>query len=187
MPKVKLVKSGETLVGHFVGGAAFMDLQGDYGYDELGCMVNADTEKGVAKLLEHPIKEDIEFPIQVEGENQRYFRFMELNTFVNLEEHRAIGLTAPSKQKHAWLSLWDDEAFSLVAAWMPDWKVGVYGSEVTYMRLLAILDGWKEMGAPKISSYRVSISPRKLNAPPKEQNTFVRFRLWHTWEVSVTL
>lgn len=186
-PIVKLVKQGETLSGSFVGGASFMTLQGDSGYDELRCVVNADNEERLAKLLEHPIEEDIELPIQVEDENRLYFRFMEFNAFVNLEEHRAIGLDAPSKNKWSYLSLWDRETSSLVSVWMPDWKVGVYGSEAMYMRLLELLRQWKEMGAPEITSYTVSILQRILNAPRKERSTFFKSRLWNTWEFSLTI
>lgn len=187
MPIVKLVKQGETLSGRFVGGASFMALQGDYGYDEIGRVVNADNEERLAKLLEHPIEEDIELPIQVENEKNLYFRFMEFNAFVNLEEHRAIGLKAPSRKKMSWLSLWDREAYSLVSSWMPDWRVGVYGSEAMYVRLLELLNQWKEMGAPKISSYKVSIFKGKLKAYRKERNTFFQSRLWNTWEFSLTI
>ena len=187
MPIVTLVKQGERLSGHFVGGAAFMPLQGDYGYDELGFTVNADKEVKLAQLLEHPIEEDIALPIQGEDETYRFHRLMDFNVFVNLEEHRSTGLMVPSRKKWGHLSLWDKEASSLVSAWVPDWKAGVYGNKEMYVRLLELLDQWNEMGAPEISSYSVSVFPGRANAAKTELRDYVRSRLWNTWEFSCTI
>ena len=187
MPIVKLVKQEEKLSGRIVGGAGFMPLQGDYGYDELRCIVNADKEERLAQLLKHPIEEDTSLPIQGKDETHRINRLMDFNVFVNLEEHRAIGLRHPSRKKWSWLSLWDRDASSLVSAWVPDWKLGVYGSKEMYMRLLELLDQWNEMGAPEISSYSVDVFPGRAHDAKNEPRTYSRFRLWNTWEFSRTI
>lgn len=187
MPAVKLVKRGETLSGQFVGGVGFMALQGDCGYDEIGRVVDAEKDERLARLLEHPIAEDRELPIPGDDEIHRHIRFQEFNAFVNLKEgRRATGLRAQSERKWSWLSLWDQEASSLAAVWNPGWKVGVYGSEAMYMRLLALLNEWKELGMPAISSYQVNVFLGKQKASSQSRNIFVQSRSWNTWEFSIS-
>lgn len=185
-PIVKLVKQGKVLSGQFTGGAHFMPLHGNYGYESLWHILNADKEEELAKLLEHSIAEDTVLPIQGKDKSHRHIRFVEFNAFVNLqEEHRAIGLRASSGKKWSWLSLWDRESLSLVSVWNPDWKIGVYGNEAMYTRLLELLDQWKAIGTPEIFSYRIKVFPEKLDSLRQERNTFVQFRSWNTLEISL--
>ena len=191
MPIVKLVKRGETLCGQFIWGAAFMALQGDCGYEESGCRVDANEEAQLAQLLDQPIAGDSALPLEGEdGADPRFplltkdhHRFMAFNAFVNLMDRRATGLRAG--ERASWLSLWDRDAASLAVVWTKGWKLGVYGNEEMYIRLLALLNDWKALGAPEISSYRVEVVPEKRCVPGQEGDTLIRFRSWHTWAFSL--
>ena len=184
-PTIRLIKHGDVLTGHFLGGLGCMALKGVYGYEELGCMVDPDKEEGLAKLLDHPIVEDLNPLINVTDPSHLRIRFMEFNAFINMLENRAIGIEVPSKNLWSWLALWDREVPSLVALWLPDWRVGVYGSNAMYKRIKELLAHWNEINTPEMSSYKINVFRGMLPNSKRDQFTFSKFKRWNTWEFSL--
>ncbi len=179
MPIAKFVKQDNILSGSFITEAGFMAMHGAFGYEELGCILRAKENAALAQVLEQPVTAAIDFPLVFEDKADQFRQCMAFNVYVNLIESRATGLQAA---KWSSLALWDKGASSLVAAWYPNWELGVYGNRLMYNRLLNLLDQWEILGAPEIPLYQIRIYPKGEHCYSQEPTLFNQCRSWHQWE-----
>ncbi len=188
MPIVRLVKNQGKLTGSIVDGASFMAMQGDFGYDEFRHIIDTSVDKKIKDLLEtSPVKKNIQLPIHIEQGYNEFAHFMDFNAFVHMVYPNARGLRYIAKRKIAWLSLWDEDLYSLCALWVPDWKIEVYGNDKMYYQLLKLIDQWEKLGFPEVSKYNISVSIQTEYLKKKKGNIFAQFRSWNMWEFSLTI
>ena len=186
MPIARLVRHGDKLQGQLWTCAGFMALQGPWGYDEMRSTADSRRNPELQSLLGRPVS--VSQPDFLSGRGFRWSDYGALAIYLSLSDARATGVLHEDRSgtKVARVALWDPGVSSLACVWQPDFSIAAYGTHEMHQRLLEAADHWRQLGAPDVNCYDVTVG-HGSEALSERGDSFcvAQSRSWHTWSFSL--